>query len=90
MRSIHRFGLCLGVLALTTLAFRATPAARSAELMGFGASVLVGDGEIFVGEAANQFRPGRVYVYRKAGAGWQAAATLTKPDAASAIASAHH
>ena len=82
MRSIHRFGLCLGVLALTTFAFRAVPAARSAELMGFGAAVLVGDGEVFVGEAANQFRPGMVYVYRKAGAGWQAAATLTKPDAA--------
>ena len=81
MRSVHRFGLCLGVLAATFLGLRAEPAARAAEAMGFGAAVLVGDGEIFVGEAANQFRPGAVYVYRKSGAGWQAAATLTMPDA---------
>ena len=28
--------------------------------VGFGGAVLVGDGEVFVGEAANQFRPGTV------------------------------
>jgi choice-of-anchor B domain-containing protein len=49
---------------------------------GFGATVLVGDGEVFVGEAANQFRPGTVYIYRKSGDGWHQSATLTKPGAA--------
>jgi choice-of-anchor B domain-containing protein len=51
-------------------------------LVGFGGTVLVGDGEVFVGEAANQFRPGTVYIYRKSGAAWQQAATLTGPNAA--------
>ena len=44
--------------------------------------MLVGDGEVFAGEAANQFRPGMVYVYRKSGSAWQEAATLTAPNAA--------
>jgi choice-of-anchor B domain-containing protein len=51
-------------------------------LVGFGGAVLVGDGEVFVGEAANQFRPGTVYVYRKTGNAWQQAATLNGPNAA--------
>ncbi len=79
MESKSRFGLSVAVLAFALFGFRATPDAVSA--MGFGGAVLVGDGEVFVGEAANQFRPGMVYVYRKAGNGWQQAAVLTKPGA---------
>ena len=56
--------------------------ARAAAMVGFGGVVLVGDGEVFVGEAANQFRPGMVYVYRKTGTTWQQAAVLTAPGAA--------
>ena len=56
--------------------------ARASTMVGFGGTVLVGDGEVFVGEAANQFRPGMVYVYRKAGGGWQQAAVLTAPNGA--------
>lgn len=48
--------------------------------MGFGGAVLVGEDEVFVSEAANQFRPGMVYVYRKTGAAWQQAAVLQKPQ----------
>ncbi len=57
-----------------------TPAAEA--MVGFGGTVLVGDGEVFAAEAANQFRPGTVYVFRKNGGQWQQAATLTAPNAA--------
>jgi choice-of-anchor B domain-containing protein len=57
------------------------PAASSA-MLGFGGAVLVGDGEVFVGEAANQFRPGAVYRYRKSGAAWQQVGVLNGPSAA--------
>lgn len=80
MQSTGRLLAGLIVLACSALAFRAAPEARV--MTGFGGIVLVGDGEVFVGESANQFRPGTVYVYRKSGAGWQSAQTLTKPGAA--------
>jgi len=64
----------------TSPTLAAAPAA--AELTGFGGTVLVGDGEVFVGEAANQFRTGMVYVYRKSPSGWQESFTLTGPNAA--------
>ena len=83
MRSFPRtllYGLPLA-LALTGARVTSAPV-PTAELAGFGGAVLVGDGEVFVGEAANQFRPGMVYIYRKAGTGWQEAATLTGPKSA--------
>jgi len=44
---------------------------------GFGAVVAVGDGEAFVAEATNRFRPGIVYVYRKGADGaWAERAQL--------------
>ena len=51
----------------------------SAAQVPFGRAVAVGDGEVIVGEPAsgNAFRPGRVYVYRKAGTAWREAARLT-------------
>jgi choice-of-anchor B domain-containing protein len=86
MRSSQRFLLCGALLGAALYGAEISPmagaaAAAPAALNGFGGAVLVGDGEVFVGEAANQFRPGTVYVYRKAGGAWQEAATLRQPDA---------
>ena len=75
MRSLPRTIVCGAVLAI---AFLGTSVST---FVGFGGAVLVGDGEIFVGEAANQFRPGTVYVYRRGGSGWQESGTLTAPGA---------
>ena len=48
----------------------------------YGQVVLIGDGEIFIGEPANSTRSGVVYVYRRGGGGaWVEAAQLTAPDA---------
>ena len=47
----------------------------------FGNSLVVGDGELIVGEPNNTFRPGIVYVYRRSGGAWQEAAQLRAPDA---------
>ncbi len=87
MRHFLRTMLYAGVFAVAFFSFRSAEVAMSAApadtmLVGFGGTVLVGDGEVFVGEAANQFRPGTVYVYRKSGTAWQQAATLTGPNAA--------
>jgi choice-of-anchor B domain-containing protein len=86
MRVLTSVGLCAGVMALALLTRigASTPEAAGTATMfvGFGATVLVGDGEVFVGEAANQFRPGTVYVYRKTGGSWQQAVALTGPNAA--------
>jgi choice-of-anchor B domain-containing protein len=76
MRSLQRTLLCATAFVLAFFG------ASVSTFIGFGGAVLVGDGEVFVGEAANQFRPGTVYVYRKGGAGWQEAGSLTGPNAA--------
>ena len=79
-------------LALSAMAFAAPVAshtagpeiprvARVAARAGFGAAVAVGDGEVFVGEARNQLRPGLVYVYRRGSGGWREAAQLKAPEA---------
>ncbi len=84
MQSTVRWAMSVAALALAvfgpewrTMAREAAPAGAT----GFGGAVLVGDGDVFVGEAANQFRPGIVYVYRKTGGAWTEAAQLKKPDA---------
>ena len=89
MRVARRNLLLAAVFAATFLVsqFGSSPVvgaskAVTAELVGFGGTVLVGDNEVFSAEAANQFRPGMVYVYRKTGGSWQQAATLTAPNAA--------
>ena len=51
-------GLVLSILASTPLAAQ-----------GYGQSVAIGDGEIFVGESLNTMAPGYVYVYRSGGSG---------------------
>ena len=88
MRAVLRTLFYSAVFASTFL-YRGADATTSAAapaasemMVGFGGAVLVGDGEVFVGEASNQFRPGTVYVYRKTGTAWQQAATLTGPNAA--------
>jgi len=49
---------------------------------GFGASVVVASGGIFVGESANQSTPGSVYAYgRDDSDGWTQMAKLVSPDA---------
>jgi choice-of-anchor B domain-containing protein len=57
--------------------YASTAALRNA----FGGTVVVGNGEVFVGEAQNSFRPGAVYVYRKTGAAWKQVAVLNAPKA---------
>ncbi|MHC4717869.1 MAG: choice-of-anchor B family protein, partial [Planctomycetota bacterium] len=50
---------------------------------GYGRAVAVGDGEILVGESANQMSSGVVYVYRRDGAGaWTETAQIIPADAA--------
>lgn len=57
------------------------PGASSLPAMtGFGGSLAVGDGEVIVGEPANNFRPGMVYIYRKTGTAWRQVAALAAPD----------
>jgi hypothetical protein len=81
MRIVQRVLWCVPVFVVAAAGLRAGPTANDNTAMGFGGAVKVGDGEVFVAEAANQFRPGMVYVYRKAGAAWQQAAVLQKPGA---------
>ena len=76
MRSLQRSLVCGAVFAIAFFSVSVST------FVGFGGAVLVGEGEVFVGEAANQFRPGTVYVYRRGGTGWQEVATLTGPQAA--------
>lgn len=80
MRALQRVLWCVPVFALAFTSLRAESSAPDTAAMGFGGAVIVGDGEVFVAEAANQFRPGMVYVYRKVGAAWQQAAVLQKPS----------
>jgi len=89
MRLVRRSLMLAAVFAATFLVsqFGSTPTvsastATTEVMVGFGGTVLVGDNEVFSAEAANMFRPGMVYVYRKNGGTWQEAAVLTAPDAA--------
>ena len=75
MRSLQRSLICGAVFAIAFFGVSVST------FVGFGGAVLVGDDEVFVGEAANQFRPGTVYVYRRSGSGWREAGTLTAPTA---------
>ena len=88
MRALRQILVCGAAMTVGILAARlgtsTTEAASPSPPMfaAFGGAVLVGDGEVFVGEAHNQFRPGTVYVYRKSGSGMGEAATLNGPSAA--------
>lgn len=88
MRALRQILVCSAAVTVGILAARlgtSTTAASSPPapmFAAFGGTVLVGDGEVFVGEANNQFRPGTVYIYRKSGNSWTQAATLNGPSAA--------
>ncbi|HET9066638.1 MAG TPA: choice-of-anchor B family protein [Gemmatimonadales bacterium] len=59
------------------------PDAAMEHRAGFGASVAVGEAEVFVGEPNNRFRSGVVYTYRRSTRGtWQEQAQLVAPDSA--------
>ncbi len=85
MRKLRALAL-LGVVMFSATAVSASDVpgravSTSAIRGGFGGAVVVGDGEVFVGEAQNMFRPAAVYVYRKMAGGWTQAAMLTAPGA---------
>lgn len=83
MSSRTRLLLCSAALFLAFGIGRIDLAGREAPPFAqFGGAVLVGDGEVFAGEAQNQFRPGLVYVFRKTGASWVDSATITSPKSA--------
>ena len=83
MRSSVRLLLCVSAFAAAFLTTRIDLRGATVTNMAlFGGAVLVGDGEVFAGESANQFRPGIVYVYRKSGGAWAEAMQLTAPKAA--------
>ena len=68
--------------ALAALAlFAAAAAPLAAQSGAFGHSVVIDDGEILITEPTTSFRPGAVYVYRKAGGEWRESAVLRAPDA---------
>ena len=68
----------LAALAALPVAAAATPLA--AQSGAFGHSVVIEDGEILITEPTTSFRPGAVYVYRKAGGEWRESAVLRAPD----------
>ncbi|MEO5510738.1 MAG: choice-of-anchor B family protein [Longimicrobiales bacterium] len=85
MRNLWAIAL-MGVLTLPAEPVAASGPIRadvsaSTYRVGFGGAVAVGDGEVFVGEAANMFRPGTVYIYRKVAGGWKQSGKLTGPNA---------
>ena len=83
MRSSVRVLLCVSAFVAAFLTARVDlGGATVTDMALFGGAVLVGDGEVFAGESANQFRPGIVYVYRKTGGSWVEAMQLTAPKAA--------
>jgi len=79
-RSLAVWGTSLSVLLPAALLTTAASAPAAAMFAGFGGAVLIGDGEIFAGEAANQFRPGMVYVYRQITGTWRQVATMMGPN----------
>jgi choice-of-anchor B domain-containing protein len=72
---------CLPAVFLSLVLLTAPAAPALAQSSGFGLDVVVGDGELIIGEPNNNFRPGTVYVYRKSGDVWQEAARLQAADA---------
>ncbi len=70
----------LGGFVLITALFAFTTPAHAQS--GYGASVAVGNDEVFVGEAGNVISSGFVYVYRQTANGWREIAKLKAADAA--------
>ena len=77
--------LCVGMsLPLAGAAAQTLAGAAAAPMAGYGGSVVVGDGEVLVGEPNNTLRSGMVYIYGRGGAGWAQRAALKASDAADA------
>ena len=74
MRLIRSIATCAALLAVGA-------STAQAQRVNFGSALAVGDGEVFVGEPGNSYRPGTVYVYRKTGGAWERAAALTGANA---------
>ena len=72
MRLIRALSVAVALAAL------ALPAL--AQSSGFGLSVIVDGDELIVGEPNNSFRPGTVYIYRRAGDEWVESAQLRAPE----------
>ncbi len=70
--------LVSSIVVFAIFTFVVTPANAQ---IGFGRTVAVGDGEVFIGEPGNQATPGYVYVYRPDSGGWAEIAALTADDA---------
>ncbi|MFQ5550824.1 MAG: choice-of-anchor B family protein [Gemmatimonadales bacterium] len=66
--------LMLGVPSVSAQSYYTDAVASD---IGFGASVVVSDGEVFVGESQNFYRSGTVYVFRRGTDGWTEFTTIT-------------
>ena len=71
--------LAIVIVSLVAIAAFATPAVAQT---GFGRSVAVGDGEVFIGEPGNNVPSGLVYVYRNQNGTWVETLVLTADEAA--------
>ena len=71
---------CL-LAALAALSLLVSAAPLAAQSGAFGHSVVIEDGEMLITEPTTSFRPGAVYIYRKAGEQWRESAVLRAPDA---------
>ena len=70
----------LAVLALVAIPAGAQTSADSEQThaTGFGGTVAISGGEVFVGESGNVFRPGMIYIYQRDASGqWAEASVLT-------------
>ncbi len=74
MHLLSRTGALVSALALAA----AVPAAAQQ----FGSAVAAGGGQAFVGQPANDYAPGMVYVYTRNGQNWQRSQVLTGADSA--------
>jgi len=68
------------VMPLQAQTYR-TDASPTAAMDAFGGTVAVAGSTVFVGEPANTYSPGMVYVYRPEGETWTVQAELTASDA---------
>jgi choice-of-anchor B domain-containing protein len=77
---MRAFGALIQSLAVLAV-LAAVGAPCQAQSSSFGNAVVVGEGELLVGEPNNNFRPGIVYVYHASDDGWTERQQLAAPDA---------
>ncbi|HEX9729993.1 MAG TPA: choice-of-anchor B family protein [Gemmatimonadales bacterium] len=54
--------------------------AASLQAQQFGAYAAIRDGQILISEPVKQSEPATIYIYRRAGGGWERSGTLTAPE----------